>query len=318
MSRYPHMPTRFPKHMHIIDATKIQAYLTCPRAFFYEYCLGWRPDTPSYHLTFGQAWHTALEYIYNHSADPIDAVPEAFCRFLGIFEGGGLAEVEKSLKGKNRQNAGVALVNYVKTYNSDFYLYDVLATEITDTVEVSDVVEIPGGLFLTVKLDAILQSRETGNLVILEHKTASQKTAFWEKQWETSIQTGAYLHACNVVYPQYPTTCLIDGAFFYTKEVAFHRVPINRPYFSMENWLATVEDVFYRLNMEYNMLEDIDADDRILTCFLQNPKGCSSYTGCVYFDLCSCVANPLSLLRQNNMMPPIGFREEWWNPKGEK
>ena len=41
------------------DSTKISCFLGCPRKYFYEYILDWRPDCPHHYLDFGEAWHRA-------------------------------------------------------------------------------------------------------------------------------------------------------------------------------------------------------------------------------------------------------------------
>ena len=48
----------------VIDSTKIKGYLTCPRKFFFEHILGWKPIDSAHDLIYGQALHYALEYIY--------------------------------------------------------------------------------------------------------------------------------------------------------------------------------------------------------------------------------------------------------------
>ena len=51
-----------PTH-RIVDGSKLKRFMECPRAFFYEYLLGWRSERPNNHLVFGTAFHEALEHI---------------------------------------------------------------------------------------------------------------------------------------------------------------------------------------------------------------------------------------------------------------
>ena len=47
----------------INDPTKVKDFMACPRLYFYQYTLGWRPEQPNNHLHFGTCWHTAMEYL---------------------------------------------------------------------------------------------------------------------------------------------------------------------------------------------------------------------------------------------------------------
>jgi CRISPR/Cas system-associated exonuclease Cas4 (RecB family) len=47
----------------VLDATKLQTYMRCPRKFFFNYVLGWKSEIPSNHLVFGSAWHMAMEVL---------------------------------------------------------------------------------------------------------------------------------------------------------------------------------------------------------------------------------------------------------------
>ena len=56
----------------IHDASKIQAYMACPRAYFYRYVLGWETEEKNIHFIFGEGWHRAMEHLlingYNSKA----------------------------------------------------------------------------------------------------------------------------------------------------------------------------------------------------------------------------------------------------------
>ena len=50
----------------VLDPSKIKTFKQCPRQFFYEHVLGWRSKEPNLHLVFGEAWHQALEHLFNN------------------------------------------------------------------------------------------------------------------------------------------------------------------------------------------------------------------------------------------------------------
>jgi len=66
--------------MRIIDSSKIQAHLRCRRYYYFRYVRHWKPELPSIHLEFGQAWHLAKEALLN--GKPLD---ECFELFLGHY-----------------------------------------------------------------------------------------------------------------------------------------------------------------------------------------------------------------------------------------
>jgi ATP-dependent helicase/DNAse subunit B len=66
------------------DATKIQAYMNCPRRYFYEYVLGWRAERKNVHLEFGNGWHVAMETLLNEGYHT-DAVARAFAHLAEYY-----------------------------------------------------------------------------------------------------------------------------------------------------------------------------------------------------------------------------------------
>ena len=65
---------------NIIDSTKLNAFLECPRSYFYEYILGWRSEAPNLHLEFGKAWHLAMEHLILHGYDET-SIKDAYLKF---------------------------------------------------------------------------------------------------------------------------------------------------------------------------------------------------------------------------------------------
>lgn len=304
----PYLPDRSREHWDILDATKLQTYLRCPRKFFYEYVMGWRPEQPSTHLIFGQGWHAALEYLYRAKDFSNKGVGEAFNRFLEcyrtrVYEGGDLG-------GKTPENVLKLLIKYTQEYADDLYKYNVLGVEIFDRVEI-----VPN-IFMSVKLDALLQNKETGRIVILEHKTGSYHSRLWDMQWPLSLQIGGYINAVmrNCVVSASSVSCLVDGAFFAKTATSLKRnlVTLTSPEYL--NWHITTTNAIYKIRADYETLKEADISQEILYPFPLNPTSCTDYGGCPYHDLCVCVGNPLHLYHDLNRTPPTGFIEEWWNP----
>lgn len=288
---------------HKVDSTKLQAFLQCPRAYFFEYVLGWRADRTSNHLVFGQAWHSALEYLYNERLK-LEAVPQAFNRFLEVYRQTWPESTDTWFGGKTPEAALRALVEYCQQNAEDIWRYQLLATEVTDHLPLWE------EQFLIVKLDAVLQD-QTGRKLILEHKTGSQGGQYWARQWHLSVQIGAYIAACNHFYNQEETQCIIDGTFFLKTKRNFQREIVSRSNSSLVNWSNTVVYSIQSIEREFGVLANDAPNAPIQQGFPQNPTACEKYGGCQFFDLCTCVGNPLALAQKGC---PTGFKEEWWNP----
>jgi len=64
----------------IIDSSKIDDYLRCPRRFFFSHVLGWRLDVPIHDLYFGECWHMAREYQLIHGYEEVEAAHNVFLK----------------------------------------------------------------------------------------------------------------------------------------------------------------------------------------------------------------------------------------------
>lgn len=289
----------------VLDSTKLQSFASCPRSYFFEYVLGWRNDRPSNHLVFGSAWHKALEYLYKNGLKMENVAP-AYDQFIEVYRRDWPESTDDWFGGKTPEAALKALVQYISKYASDVYKYKVLATEVVDRLPLNPDQEI------VVKLDAVLQDVDTEKIYILEHKTGSSAGQWWARQWHLSLQVGAYIAACNYFYDREETPAIIDGAFFLKSKCAFNREIVMRDTRSLSAWYNSVSSIIEGIEREFSVLSLDDPKEVVQKSFPQNPVSCEKYGGCQFYDLCLGVANPLSLAQES--MPPIGFKEEWWNP----
>lgn len=298
-----------PKHEDlwgIVDSTKLQAFLSCPRAYFYEYALGWRSDRPSNHLIFGRAWHKALEYLYKNGLK-VENLGPAFEVFLEDYRRDLPEETDALFGGKTPQAVLQALPEYLAAYASDAYDMRVLATEVYDQVLFAE------SQPLAVKLDLIYMNPKD-EVCVMEHKTGSMSGQTWARQWALSIQVGAYVHACNLAYGQNTTPLTVSGSFFLKTKRNFERVACLRSEAAQRNWASIVSSTLASMEEQFELLSECRDSDPILYAFPMRPVACNSYSGCQFHDLCTCVANPLRL----GPTPPIGFVEYWWNPLQEE
>lgn len=292
-----------PEYWQTLDSTKLQSYCACPRQFFYEYVLGWRREYVSNHLVFGQAWHEALEHIYKTGFNPKE-VATAYEKFLACYRKEFPESTDSWFKGKTPDKALLGLVEYVKEWASDAYDIKVLDTEVGGKVGIGRDREI------TVKLDLV--GVKNGAVMGLEHKTGSSAGETWDSQWKLSIQVGAYLHALYACYDcgDNVPTIYVNGTFFYVKDRKFRRIPIQRSGLAMQNWLVTVHNLFDAIEEDFAKLAKCSCGDPVMDAFHMHPTACTSYAGCQFHDLCTCVPNPL----QRADEPMTGYTQYWWDP----
>jgi len=290
----------------VMDSTKLQSWAKCPRSFFYEYLLGWRPNRKSNHLVFGQAWHLALEHLYKHNFKPTECAP-AYELFLECYRKDFPETTDEWFGGKTPDNALFALTEYVKKYQADPFEIKVLETE------VDGVVDIGSNRTLSARLDLVGQ--QDGRIMALEHKTGSRGGETWARQWSNSIQIGTYIYALTSYFckPQdLLPKVVVNGTFFHKSKREFLRVPCMRTIVAMEEWLATVHTILDEIQGEISKLVAEKGGGTQMRSFRMNPTSCTQYGCCQYFDLCTCTFHPIEAAQAGYI--PDGFKVSWWNP----
>lgn len=289
----------------IKDATKLNSYMECPRAYFYEYILGWRSEEPNIHLEFGKAWHYAMEYLLLHGYDNLSII-NAYGLFLHHYRKFFSDVMDITNAPKDPGNAMKALVQYTQEYKND---KDVpIYTEIAGTVPLTE------KHLLHFRMDSILR-REDGMVQSREHKTGSTLGRVWEDQWSLAMQTGVYNHVLYCLYPREEVWGVeINGVFFQKKENKFKRIPSRRTTKMMNVWFWNTINLMDDLQRDHERLEECRVEDNVMKAFPQNTTNCTKYFGCRYHDFCRSWENPL----QHVYDVPFGFKIEYWNPADEE
>ena len=308
---------------NIQDATKLTAFCACPRKYFWEYVLGWKPEAPSNHLVYGQAWHSAMEYLLLNDYS-IASVQKAHQIFLEVYRKTFLPDTDEIFFPKTPENALFALARYVGKFREDHSIFKVLYTEISGKVTVGE------NRYMHFRMDSILENRNNGQIVSIDHKTGSS-TWGWERQFPLSHQTGTYTHVLYCLYPR----DLVRGVVFrgtflgktkkawdqihtgttltYKDPIEFVEYPAFRNEDQMQSWLWHVNFWLDQVGFQFELLQECSEDDPVMTAFPQNPTSCTMYGGCQYADFCNSWQNPLQKCDE----PPLNYREEHWDPTKE-
>lgn len=289
---------------NIMDATKIQSYMDCPRAYFYEYVLGWRPTEPNIHLEFGSAWHLAMEHLILHGYGD-ESVLVAFDKFTNYYRQFFPEIMDDSHHPKTPSMAFQALYRYVQEYAHD--KFTPLYTEIAGSVTLTDKIT------LHFRMDSILETPD--GIKSREHKTGSQLSRPWMDQWALKMQTGIYNHVLYCMFsPESVWGVEINGTIFSKKEVKFQRVPARRTIQGMEVWYHNTISWAESIQQDFEKLYECKPSDTTMKCFRMNTESCTKYFGCRYHDFCIAWPNPLERIEE----VPFGMKIDYWDPAAEE
>jgi hypothetical protein len=291
----------------ILDSSKIQEYMDCPRKYFYKYILGWRLDVPQQALVFGECWHAAMDTLYEigFTETGIEAAKERFEQLYRLEFG---QETDDLYHPKSVWNAFEAIELYALLYARWMLDYEVVEIEVAGSVPINE------DQRLHFRMDKILRHKKTRKYYAIEHKTTGRGGRQWNDQWVLSTQVGTYTHTLYCLYPiENVYGVIVDGVIFTKKDIKFERVPCERMPEQMSVWLQNTQDwVEEILGDTYKIrwcCED-NYKNEPLDCFMMNTQNCTKYWGCEFHDFCISWTNPL--LHADEV--PIGFKQEFWNP----
>ena len=293
----------------VLDSTKIERYIAKPRAFFFEYVLGWRSEEENINLVFGKAWHKGMRVIMRQGLS-IESAAAAYEAFLPEYRKAFGPEMDAIYHPKSPSNAELAFNRYVLEY-LDKDRFEVLHTEVGGTVSIGE------HKVLHFKMDTILRDANYGDKICsLEHKTSKQNSQPWRDGFKISFQTGTYNHVQYCMYPEpmvYGTQ--INGAVFTKgKGVEFVRIPARRPLEMMDAWLDQANFYYDEIMRDYDRLSECKEEDAVMKAFRCRPTNCTQYGLCPYINFCMSWANPLQHLEHM----PEGFKVEFWDPRKEE
>jgi len=297
----------------IIDSSKLDTYLDCPRKYFFEHMLGWRVDRPAHDLWFGESWHRAREYQLLNGYFELQG---AFDAFMDYYRQEFDEETDELYRPKDPMGALNALVKFSEERQNDLVENEVLFTEISGTVPIA------ADRVIHYRMDSIMRRKEDGKIFSWDHKSAKRFSRQWSEKFHLSVQNGTYTHCLYCLYPIEDVLGVefCGTAFEYLKKgskdrpagyhASFLRVPAFKTPDQMNVWLWTVNHYIDEIESEMGRLDNCKLDDPVLMAFPMNTNSCTKYWGCAFHDYCISWPNPLQKCEE----PPLGFRTEFWDP----
>jgi len=301
------LPVPYHETLEVMDSTKMQTYLTCPRKFFFEYVLGYRPEEKNHNLVFGSAWHKAKDIIFTNGYS-VSSVESAVEAFLKEYRESFSEETDMDFHPKSPGNAEIALYQYVKQY-AEFDSFKVLHTEVGIAVPIGRERVLYG------KMDAINYDEMRGYFS-LETKTAGALWSYWQDQWLQKFQISAYAHFLYCHYPPDEVYgVIIDGSVFRKTENQHIRIPVPLTVEYLESWLWEANLWFDRLEEDFKNLGYVQQSDSVMRAFPRNTESCVKYNRmCPLFEVCHARRNPV----RNYDSLPTGLTIEHWDPRREE
>jgi hypothetical protein len=295
------------------DSTKVKAFMSCQRAYFYEYVLGWRREAPNNHLIFGSSWHLGLEVIHKSDEYTANKAMEAYDAFLADYRKTYAPDHDELFFPKTPERALEAFAHYVARHGGDEYK-TVIHPEHGPLTEIAATVMV-GAYLIYLRMDT-LRKGPLGYQA-LEHKTL-QSNWNWVDQWELDYQPNLYTHAMYCMFPPEEVhEVLIRGTFFTKnkgtrggKIIDFIEAPVRKTPDQMDVWYQNFIWWLDMIKVNFEWLSQDKVDQKVMRSFPMNTTSCTKYFGCPYKDFCAFWDNPLRHADQ----PPIGFDIFRWDP----
>lgn len=296
-------PLKLHSTWDVLDSSKLNCFMKCPRKFFYRYLLGWEKEGDNHNVVFGSAWHSAMEAMLKHGYNR-EGIEEGFKNFLRTYREFFSEVTDPDYSPKNPANALLALSEYAEHWKHDNF--EVLYQEISGALPIDD-----EGTEIYFRLDNIV--REGNTVVSLEHKTSKYNTGWWVDQWALALQPSLYTHVLFSLFEvEQVFGVKINGAFFKKGGNEFLRVPARKTLGQMNSWLEELTHWVQLLKDEMIRLSVAKEYDSFLRAFPKNPNSCLDYMKlCEYHAFCTSWNNPL----QRCESPQPGFVQKFWDPR---
>lgn len=287
-----------------IDNTALAMYMTCPRKYLYGMVLNRRNDgAPSPALSYGSAWHKALETSYK--AEPMSR-DELYDRVeLEVAE-----SWQQSTNPDDYRTFQRCMVEYDKYLNKYGLPWEERERTVgwpdRPLVEIAIEAQIPGARHPYVgKIDRVIEAE--GQFIVDDHKTASMFRSDYFRQWELDNQMIGYATIAGIITGLPIAGVRIDLHVIRKSDSVFERQTIRFSQQRLDHWKQNYDYWLERIETEMDKWND--PGKSAWDAFPHNFAACSTKYGmCQYAGVCSMPPR----LRQATL--EADFEEIPWNP----
>lgn len=145
----------------VASNSRLNKWRRCPNAYRYRYLEGWEPRQKSVQLERGSWLHLLLQAHYNR-----EEWREVHARLVKEFYT--LFEEEREDLGDMPGDCLRIMRAYLRHYRDDFERYNVVDTELDETVT------LPNGMRMRIIVDLILEDKHNGLLFAWDHKSRAK------------------------------------------------------------------------------------------------------------------------------------------------
>ena len=265
--------------IYYVNASSVDIINTCPRKAEYALLRGMRKEDESEALVFGKAIHAALETLYR--ADP---AKRSLSDMIAAFEAAG-ASLASVPEGEKRSiSNGVKILNrYFASYASDPWViyFDANGPFVERSFELpfkthNKFTSWPWtttDVFVHGQIDAVMQNTDTGELVVVDHKTTSTVSDLINRV-KPNLQFSLYAWAANQMGLKV-SRVMVNGIQVAKTKSDFLRIFTDRG-----------PDDFAELDL--SITHAIEQYDKFFAseAWPMNTSSCSNYGGCQYLGIC--------------------------------
>jgi hypothetical protein len=256
----------------------VNEYQDCPRRWYLHYELGIVPRYTGKALTFGLAWHKAIEVFYGSGGDE----HKGFVAGLGV-----LLDAKDSDKYQYPEDYETDRCRFPSMYDAwveqigkvVLAKYNVLSLEETLSVE------LPNGMHFTGRLDELLEDKESGAVVIAEHKSTTFSLTEMERGVFVGDQVCGYMTLVRECKPELANRlqgCLLDVTYQRGSKIEARLSTLYYENTESARLLINVTGVLNELSQKITAVRS-GVPDALL--FPRNGLACSRFK-CPYEPIC--------------------------------
>lgn len=315
------------------DNTRISGFKKCPRKFFFRHMKHWVRDGTAPALTFGLAWHEAMDVVWGLAeSDRSDRelMKVSWARFCEKWEEEGLPSASEFndnpahldyFKFRTPWTAAEMLSSYISQRRAWIKQRRLIAIEQPFCTPMPD---FPNRFYIG-RIDKLVEEAN-GDIRPIEHKTTSLyakdtgiRSTYVDSFYPNS-QVDGYLNSLKTVHGKKLKSLYVDAALVHkTVHDSFKFIPVDRhpnaiaTFVSEANWwinqIETEKKKYALITTDAIELPDETTARELASCFPKNTESCSDFAGCSYRDICKYVHLP-HIVKD----VPVGYKLDKWEP----